>query len=447
MLDECHSITGTQFYNVLHDIKYENGVSVIGFSATPLRPRGDKQLRTIFCESDDAKKEDNDRLVNIISVYNLLHALKDDIVLPYKFHLLKLGKEDRKNRELITKMIFNKFNEVRKTLPYNKIICWAYTINSMEYWANKFIGKYGHEYKIFISSSRDEEYRDELDCNGNKFNCNVDEFYNLDNNAILIAVNRFREGSDIPNVDCAIYLDPIQKRSTLVAMQTSGRIIRFGKDDKKTHGTIIDIVVTDGNKTIDILTIRKIMEYGLEILNLSTPNEITDREEKDNDFRKIVELEEHIEIDENERKIIIKVDDDKKHNTEFIIEELDMDWGNIKQKLKEETCKKYDIELEKRFLHNIEYLKRKYKFHEKNIDYSKRYRELLKRDDNLEKDFLGDEFSEIWKHYSWFRWMVTTIGPFGAPTGLPQAPLQSTRAGVIGGDPWSARSIVQSRDS
>lgn len=402
MLDECHSITGTQFYKVLYDIKYKLKISIIGFSATPLRPRGEKQLRNIFCANNDEKQDEKDRLVNIISVYNLLYALKDDIVLPYKFHLLKLEKEHKRNDKLVAKMIFGKFDEVRKTLPYNKIICWAYTIKSMKYWANKIIKRYGDEYEIYISSSKDAEFIDKKDCNGDYYNCKTEEFFKLDKYAILIAVNRFREGSDIPNIDCAIYLDPIQKRSTLVSMQTSGRIIRHGKDDKKTHGTIIDMVVTTDNKPMDILTVRKIIEYGREILNLSTPSELTDKEERECDYEKIKDLEEKITINEGENKIIVRVDDNKKHDTEFIINDVEIDWVNLKQSLNDKIASEYKIDLEKRFSHNIEYLKKKYKFHEKNIDYDKKYKELLEKDDNLEKKFLKKEFKEVWERYNWY---------------------------------------------
>jgi superfamily II DNA or RNA helicase len=51
-----------------------------------------------------------------------------------------------------------------------------------------------------------------------------------------VCVNRCREGSDIKNLDCGIYLDNVKKRSTLVLIQTVGSILRPDKNKNKKLG-------------------------------------------------------------------------------------------------------------------------------------------------------------------------------------------------------------------
>ena len=81
------------------------------------------------------------------------------------------------------------------TLPYKKIICWCGTIVKLKEWYDFFQSKFP-EYKLYSSTSKDKEHVE--------FNTDYYEFCNSEKNAILLCVNRCREGSDIKNLDCGI---------------------------------------------------------------------------------------------------------------------------------------------------------------------------------------------------------------------------------------------------
>ena len=51
------------------------------------------------------------------------------------------------------------------------------------------------------------------------------------------------------------------KRSLLVALQTSGRVLRKDKDNKKTHGLIIDSFVNIDGIQVEVMTAQKIINY------------------------------------------------------------------------------------------------------------------------------------------------------------------------------------------
>ena len=110
-----------------------------------------------------------------------------------------------------------------------------------------------------------------------KFNTNYDEYYKCSDPAILICINKCKEGSDIPFIDCGIYFDGCKSRSIVVSIQTSGRIIRPDKAGKKLRGDIIDTFVID-EKTKNMshtLTVQKILSYLTRLLNLTDDNYVT----------------------------------------------------------------------------------------------------------------------------------------------------------------------------
>jgi superfamily II DNA or RNA helicase len=56
ILDECHSVSAVKFYSLLKKIKYDEKVSIIGFSATPLREGAGNKLIDIFFQCQKIQK-------------------------------------------------------------------------------------------------------------------------------------------------------------------------------------------------------------------------------------------------------------------------------------------------------------------------------------------------------------------------------------------------------
>ena len=52
---------------------------------------------------------------------------------------------------------------------------------------------------------------------------------------------KHREGSDIKNLDCCIFLDKVEDRGPKTFVQCIGRVLRKDKDKKKKHGFNIDM--------------------------------------------------------------------------------------------------------------------------------------------------------------------------------------------------------------
>jgi DNA polymerase III alpha subunit len=68
-----------------------------------------------------------------------------------------------------------------------------------------------------------------------------EDFYKVESNAILFCANKHREGSDIKNLDCCIFLDKVENRCPKVFLQCIGRVLRVDKKNQKTFGLVIDV--------------------------------------------------------------------------------------------------------------------------------------------------------------------------------------------------------------
>ena len=320
LLDECHAISADKFYDVLYKYKYDYKINIIGLSATPLREKSDKKLIDIFCKNTN--KNDKNKKLNLISSYDMFECIKDNITLPPHYTFMEINKMighkiGRTNKQIIKKIMDGKM----LILPYKKIIGWTKTIATMKEFYKYFKEIYP-DYKIFCSCSKDDSL-------SNYYNTNLDEFYKLEGKAILVCVNRCREGSDIKNLDCAIYLDAVKKRTTLVALQTSGRVLRPDVLCKKTRGYIIDSFISDPLVKVEVMTIEKIVGYYKKVFSLSD-NTLENKEEELNN---IINICQHIEIDEKNQQIKLKIDDNENHDNifKFQLTTKQIDWSIIKQ--------------------------------------------------------------------------------------------------------------------
>jgi superfamily II DNA or RNA helicase len=339
ILDECHSVSACKLYKMLSKIKYDYKIPIIGFSATPLRAKAETKLKDIFSVSNDVLAV---KKLNIISNYDLITAIKDDIILPPYYVLCEVSKTlnnkiGRDNKNIMKQVLDNAI----KQAPYKKVIGWCRTINQMkEYY--KYIKSNFPNLEIYCSTYCD----DFLKTKG--YNIKTYEYIKRENNCILLCVNRCREGSDILNLDIAIYLDCVKKRSILVALQTSGRVMRPDKQNKKTHGIIIDSFVNHNGIQIEAMTADKIITYYKQIFALCDEQDYKEQKET---YNMLSEICESMKYDEVNEEITVKIDDNSNHNMRFklMLKTKGYDYIKLKTLLAGVLDRMYNIEKKDKF--------------------------------------------------------------------------------------------------
>ena len=70
---------------------------------------------------------------------------------------------------------------------------------------------------------------------------NFDTFKQCEKNGILFCASKHREGSDIKNLDCCLFIDKVEDRNAKTFVQCIGRVLRKDKLNYKTKGVIIDV--------------------------------------------------------------------------------------------------------------------------------------------------------------------------------------------------------------
>tara|TARA_A100001015_G_scaffold94049_1_gene104578 strand:+ start:1762 stop:4674 length:2913 start_codon:yes stop_codon:yes gene_type:complete len=214
--DECHTIknkTTRQFYDYILN-KHKN-LSCIGFSATP-----------------NLKYKPFNKIISSYTIYN---AFCDNIILP---PLIKWVKSDKilDNNDIIKLCKF-----LIKNLYYKKIIIWCGMIDL----CFKLANLWKKEFKNFLVS---------IDTSLNNNNCEYSDFDTFNKslkNAILFCACKHREGSDIKNLDCCIFLDKVEKRNPKTFVQCIGRVLRKDEHNKKKYGLILDLKASSCIKICD----------------------------------------------------------------------------------------------------------------------------------------------------------------------------------------------------
>ena len=210
--DECHSIsnkTTQKFYKWI--LKSTPNISCIGLSATPnisIHP-----------------------YKNILSKYSIYNSFCDNIILPCKICWIT-------SQSVLTyNNLFILFINLIKGLPYKKIIIWCGMIDLCETLI-KIIKKinYYSDFQLFIDTSKSDTV--------NYYN----KFKSIDEKAILFCACKHREGSDIPNLDCVIFMDKVENRNPKTFVQCVGRVLRKDKLNKKKYGLIIDVKAKNSMK-------------------------------------------------------------------------------------------------------------------------------------------------------------------------------------------------------
>lgn len=401
MIDECHAVSAAQIYNMLLDLKYRVGSSIIGFSATPLRPKAESKLCNIFTLSKKSDPKNNN--LNIISNYGLFDAIHDDVILPPRYHYIEVEKvkySKKMNKKNIQRMN-NNYDIIERAirnvcvadkLPYRKFICWCRTISQMRQFKSELQKRFP-EFQVFSSCSADKDNAEEL------------AFRDVDGYAMLLGVNRFREGSNFKNVDCAIYLDAVVNRSMLVSMQTSGRTLRKDEQRLKTHGTIIDIFLSDKKRKPIMMTVDKIMDYYTMVINLADNKDIrTDHNNQYDRYVKFRDLLNKTSFNTKEKKVKIDINNGKNITMTFDMIDTTNDMTGIKDLLDEEIRTREQFTKATQFRFNLRYLIETYGADEQNpIDWMEYYKNLCKEDRCLiSYKKIYTEYAECWKNGNWF---------------------------------------------
>ena len=220
--DECHSIknkTTKAFYEYMLD-RYKGTseseqskkqLSCLGFSATP------------YLETKPFNK--------ILTEYNIYDAFCDEIIVPPRISWVK---SDTKfsDQDFITIC-----KEKIKDLHYKKIIVWCGIIDKC-YELSELWKKHFSDYFVAVDTSKDT-------------NDLFETYYKKPNNAILFCACKHREGSDILNLDCCIFLDKVENRNPKTFVQCIGRVLRKDNQNKKKFGLILDLKASSCIKVCD----------------------------------------------------------------------------------------------------------------------------------------------------------------------------------------------------
>ena len=209
--DECHSIqnnTTQDFYKYIK--KTNENISCLGFSATP------------YLDIEPYNK--------IISKYTIYDAYCDDVIVPPKIVWIENDKKlkDEEYMEICK-------NQINK-LYYKKIIVWCGIIEKCYELAELWKG-YFTDFDVYIDTSKDTT--------------NIKEYCEKENNAILFCACKHREGSDIKNLDCCIFLDKVENRNPGTFIQCIGRVLRKDKENNKEFGLILDLKASSCIKICD----------------------------------------------------------------------------------------------------------------------------------------------------------------------------------------------------
>lgn len=396
IFDECHGVSAPQLYQILKKIKFEYKKPIIGFSATPVRAKAEENVVTIFSKETNISKT---KKLNIISSYDFITAIVDNVILPPYYVLSEVnktigGRIGKENKNIMK----NVLEKVLADAPYKKVIGWCRTVEQMKIYY-KFMKENFPQLKPYCSSFQDAKLARQ------HYNTNWNEFVTNDGNCIMLCVNRFREGSDVKNLDVVVYLDIVQNRSLLVGLQTSGRVLRIDVMKKKTHGVIVDSFVNVDGIQVEILTADRLIKYFQHVLSLCDGDAYIEQKEA---YVKMLELCSKMTFDEQKQEITIKLDDKEEHNMKVKLElkTLAYDFNKIKMKTSElidEIVRKNEHKLET-FNRIIGTLKQMKVFDINCKDFWRAYKDIPQevKQFNMLPDDLYDEFRELFDKTTWY---------------------------------------------
>jgi superfamily II DNA or RNA helicase len=390
--DECHNTPSDLCYEMLTHFKALN-VPIIGFSATPLRTGktsnefNKDRLLNIYGNNGD---------LNILSNFNMMFAIEKNLILPPKFVWYELPKMDiDKNGNILNTInknhvgsVFSVLEEVIPTLTNKKIIAWCGTIVKANKWISIF-----EKNRDFCDAFKNFTYCiDHSQINSNYVTNNYESFKQTDKNAILFCADKHREGSDIPNLDCCIFMDFVKNRSPVPFIQSIGRVLRKDDNINKKEGVVIDSFIPN-SETYDRELVEKIFGYYISFENLS------DKDIDNNKYNKYLKMRDLTKFDVTNQNICFEISDDK-------IIKIDcrgLKWNDIQNKFDPLLQDKIKLSAFDNFKSKSKILKDKFDFN-KNTDFIKEYENISEKDKlkyNL-PDINQEEYLKLFNIYSWF---------------------------------------------
>lgn len=388
--DECHNTPSEMCYELLSYFKLLN-VPIIGFSATPLRT------------GKTSNELNKDRLLNvygnngelkILSNFNMMYAIKHKLILPPKFVWYELPKfaldangkiKEDINKEHVT-TVFTTLDEIIPDLANKKIIAWCGTINMANKWYEIF-----NKNRHIMNEFSDFTYCiDHSQINPKHVTNNYEHFKRLEDNCILFCADKHREGSDIKNLDCCIFMDFVKNRGAIPFIQSIGRVLRMEKEEKK-QGVVLDCFISN-SESYDKELVEKIIGYYVSFENLS------DKDIQNSKFEKYNEMRNNTEFDVESQCIKFKV------GTELI--EIDckhLTWNDIQNKFEPMLQNKIKLSAYDNLKSKAKILKDIFKFNA-NIDFINEYRNISDNDKikyNL-PNIDDEEYLNIFNTHSWF---------------------------------------------
>ena len=217
-------------------------------------------------------------------------------------------------------------------MKYIKIIVWCRYKSIAKKWfrifnKNKHLYDNLTELETFIDYSNVQSDFPPIKLENVKIkNYYYDEFYNKPNNCIMFCAAKFREGSDIPNLSCALFLDKVKNRGELPFIQCIGRVLR--KADGKNCGHILDGYVESDDEVNTKSILDKLLRYYLHLYEISKSDFVVDEQDaieiqSKNKIQLYKEIKNGLKVCPDEKKIYIEIKNNKK---------ITIDLENIKMK-------------------------------------------------------------------------------------------------------------------
>ena len=205
--DECHSgAEGTMLEFMAWLEKTQPASRVVGLSATP--PPG----------------------ANVISRFSIYDAVCAGVVLPVKLVWGRgLVRGDLGAKSCLA---------LAEDHGLSKIIVWcgtiAHALATLRTWSI-----HARRWRLAIDTSA-----------ANADHPGYDEFRSDSGKSVLFCAAKHREGSDIPGLGMAVFVDGVPKRGASVFVQCVGRVLRRGDGSRK-HGFVVDLSARDGLELCD----------------------------------------------------------------------------------------------------------------------------------------------------------------------------------------------------
>ena len=375
--DECHNTTSDKCHEFLKFFK-EKKVPIIGFSATPIRTQKNSlpKLLEIYHQKDKS-------LLSLLTNYNMIYSISNNLILPPEFIWFQIesyNDKDNKNKisDIEVGSILDILDNTVDKLPFKKIICWCRTIEMSKLWKIKIESNYklkrnliNFNFGLDTSESTDEDYKKFKTCEGNM---------------ILFCAAKHREGSDIKNLDCCIFLDKTKDRNEIPFIQSIGRVLR--KTEGKEFGLVIDGYIKNNNNYEKEL-VDKIVGYYVMLNNIS----LNDSSQKLILFNELLN-----NVKFNKEKKIIELNIKSRI---YKIHCIDLKWDDIIKNFYPILEKKLDISKDESLNLIIKKLKMFPQFNNPENDFWKEYEKIDHELLGIPKD-IYNEYKEIFDKNTWY---------------------------------------------